>query len=556
MARIPGAVDPELAVNALAASNGMQVAVGGANGFPAAWTSVDGGSSWRPAVGQIPAVLGRPGIQQLTSVTHGLAGWLAVGHVTAAAAEHPVVIASADGQVWSAADGAAAFTDSGLYPEQAVAGTSGYVIVGYQVAGGRTIAAAWWSADLAGWQRAADAVSAPGGPGALDGPGASRQMLAVTAGPQGFVAVGSARAGAAAWTSASGQAWTELKLPLPAGATRTVLNHVASRRGRLVVAVGTALTAAGQQVPFAARSSDGGATWTESTLPVSTLPVSTLPVAAVTALTAAGKRVHRHRDVRRHAGPSGRGGVDLSQRFGLEGGHAWRAGPDRSRHPGHHRPDHLGRHGDRRRLQRVPQRRATGLLAVSDQIGPIRQAQSGRPQSGNGDRLAEHVLAPVAQARHGRPDRPDQPGVHVADGHPGRGPQVAADHAERVDQHARPTPVGARVRGSSGSGTCPTAATHTVFSIARARSSVTQCSSLNSPAATPRSAPATRHRHRQRPGQLAEPDVVADLQPGRTPARSHSTDADPGATIVGLRCPKASNRCSFRYEATSSPAPS
>ena len=287
MARIPGAVDPELAVNALAASNGMQVAVGSANGFPAAWTSVDGGSSWRPAVGQTPAVLGRPGIQQLTSVTHGLAGWLAVGHVTAAAAEHPVVIASADGQVWSAADGAAAFTESGLYPEQAVAGTSGYVIVGYQVTGGRTIAAAWWSADLAGWQRAADAVSAPGGPGALDGPGASRQMLAVTAGPQGFVAVGSAGAGAAAWTSASGQAWTELNLPLPAGATRTVLNHVASR-GRLVVAVGTALTAAGQQVPFAARSSDGGATWTESTLPVSTLPVSTLPVAAVTALTAAG----------------------------------------------------------------------------------------------------------------------------------------------------------------------------------------------------------------------------------------------------------------------------
>ena len=128
-------------------------------------------------------------------MTHGLAGWLAVGHVTAAATEHPVVIASADGQVWSAADGAAAFTQSGLYPEQAVAGTSGYVIVGYQVTGGRTIAAAWWSADLAGWQRGADAVSAPGGPGALDGPGphaASRQMLAVTAGPQGFVAVGSA----------------------------------------------------------------------------------------------------------------------------------------------------------------------------------------------------------------------------------------------------------------------------------------------------------------------------------------------------------------------------
>ena len=46
----------------------------------------------------------------------------------------------------------------------------------------------------------------------------------------------------------------------------------------------------------------------------------------------------------------------------------------------------------------------------------------------------------------------------------------------------RPIPVGARVGGSSGSGTWPTAAIHTVFSIARARSSVTQCSSLNVPA--------------------------------------------------------------------------
>ena len=281
MTKIPGAVQAELAVNSVAAGNGAQVAVGSANGYPAAWTSANGGSSWRPAVGQAPAVLGRPGIQQLTSVTHGLAGWLAVGNATAVAAEHPVVITSPDGQVWSAADGEAAFSPPGLYPEQAVAGASGYVIVGYQVTGGRTIAAAWWSADLSGWQRAGDAVSAKGGPGALDAVGASRQMLAVTAGPQGFVAVGSAGAGASAWTSADGQDWTEVNLPLPAGTTRTVLNHVASR-GRLVVAVGTALTAAGQQVPFTARSSDAGATWTESTLPA---PAGH---ASVTALTAAG----------------------------------------------------------------------------------------------------------------------------------------------------------------------------------------------------------------------------------------------------------------------------
>ncbi|MGH3150290.1 MAG: hypothetical protein ACRDOB_06125, partial [Streptosporangiaceae bacterium] len=67
--KIPGAVHAELAVNSVAAGNGAQVAVGSANGYPAAWSTVDGGSSWRPAAGQTPAVLDRPGIQQLTSVT-------------------------------------------------------------------------------------------------------------------------------------------------------------------------------------------------------------------------------------------------------------------------------------------------------------------------------------------------------------------------------------------------------------------------------------------------------------------------------------------------------
>ena len=106
-------------------------------------------------------------------------------------------------------------------------------------------------------------------------------MLAVTAAPHGFVAVGVAGAGPAAWTSAGGQAWTEVRLPLPAGTASAVLNQVASR-GRLVVAAGTATTTSGQQLPFTARSSDGGATWTASTLPGPAGP------AHLTALTAAG----------------------------------------------------------------------------------------------------------------------------------------------------------------------------------------------------------------------------------------------------------------------------
>ncbi len=278
--KIPGAFDSQLTVDAVAANGGTQVVVGSANGYPAAWTSADGGSSWLRAVGATPAALTRPGVQQLTSVAHGAAGWLAIGGVVAGAPAHPVVVSSADGSHWQAADAEAAFGGRGLFTEQAAAGPGGYVIVGYQDSGqagpDHTIAAAWWSAGLTGWQRAGDAA-----PGALDGPGAGRQMRAVTAVAAGFAAVGSAGDQAAAWTSPDGRTWRQASLPVPMGSTRTVLQHVASS-GKDVVAVGTALTTTGQQVPFAASSADGGVTWTESALPV---PAGQ---ASVTALAAAG----------------------------------------------------------------------------------------------------------------------------------------------------------------------------------------------------------------------------------------------------------------------------
>jgi hypothetical protein len=273
VAAIPGAADHQLAVNGIAVANGRQVAVGSANGYPAAWTSTDGGSSWTRAVGQPLAALNRPGIQQLTSVTYGPAGWLAVGGVAAVAAQHPVVVGSANGIAWQAADGEAAFSQPGLFTEQAAAGPGGYVSGGYQVLSGRVAAAGWWSAGLAGWQRAGGTL----GPG----PGAT-QMLAVTATGPGFVAVGSAGFQAAAWTSSGGRIWRQLTLPLPVGATRAVLQQVASH-GRVVAAVGTALITTGLQVPFAASSSDGGLTWSESALPVPS------GHAFVTALAAAGQ---------------------------------------------------------------------------------------------------------------------------------------------------------------------------------------------------------------------------------------------------------------------------
>ena len=132
IAKIPGAVEPQVAVNSIAAQGSTQVAVGSANGYPAAWTSGNGGSTWNRAVGALPAVFGRPGSQRLTSVTHGPMGWLAVGDVEAAAPEHPVVVVSADGTGWQAADGERVFGASGLFTEQAAANARGYVIVGHQ----------------------------------------------------------------------------------------------------------------------------------------------------------------------------------------------------------------------------------------------------------------------------------------------------------------------------------------------------------------------------------------------------------------------------------------
>jgi hypothetical protein len=275
---IPGATGTEVAVTAIAAAAATQVAVGSADGFPALWVSADGGSAWQRAAGTTPAVLTRPGAEQLTAVAHGGAGWVAVGGSLGTTPEPPVVVGSADGRTWAAADGGTAFTGPGQVVTAAVAaGRNGYVIVGHQAAGARTVAAAWYAPGLTGWVRAGDAQ-----PGALDGQG-NRQLDAVTATPKGFVAVGADGPRPAAWLSATGRTWSLVPLPLPPTAVRAELGYVAAS-GDMVAAVGTEVTAAGGQLPFAAVSADGGATWTETALPMPLGKAAT----TVTALTAAG----------------------------------------------------------------------------------------------------------------------------------------------------------------------------------------------------------------------------------------------------------------------------
>jgi hypothetical protein len=278
MRAIPGSVTEQVAVNAIASSAATQVAAGSADGLPAVWMSTDGGSAWTRGTGTPTAGLTQPGDEQLTGVTHGAAGWLAVGGGIGAATSPPVVIGSASGRTWTATGGTA-FTAAGLtVTADTAAAAGGYVIVGKQTAGGRTIAAAWYSAGLTGWQRATDAQ-----PGALDGTG-DRQMTAVTATSKGFTAVGSVGSSPAAWLSATGRAWSLVTLPLPGSAVRAQLGSVAANGGT-VAALGTGFTASGQQVPFAAVSANGGTTWKETALPA---PRDSAGTTGVSALAAAG----------------------------------------------------------------------------------------------------------------------------------------------------------------------------------------------------------------------------------------------------------------------------
>jgi hypothetical protein len=274
---IAGSTTPETGINAIAAtsaaSSAMQVAAGSANGLPALWSSSDGGTTWTRATG---AALTRAGDNQITGVAHGTAGWVAVGGgittASSAAAGPPVVVGSANGTAWTAADGGA-FGGTGLVTSSVAAGAGGYVIVGSQTTGGKTIAAAWHSATRTGWQRAT---------GELAGSGNLR-MNAVTAATGGYVAVGSSGTDPEAWTSASGQTWTAVTVPLPVGAVRALLRDVAAN-GRTVAAVGTQTSAAGRTTPFAAVSANGGKTWSETGLP---LPSGASGGGTVTALTAA-----------------------------------------------------------------------------------------------------------------------------------------------------------------------------------------------------------------------------------------------------------------------------
>jgi hypothetical protein len=255
-AALPGA--PRLEINAIASAGGLRLAAGSADGYPAIWRQRPGGS-WtlvtspddRPA---------RPAPATLTSVTHGPAGWLAVG------VPGPVVITSANGTTWRPAAGNIAAGLGKISTVSAAAGPRGYVILGKLAVQGGCVADVWHSANLTSWTRAHD----------VNGTTGSSQTLAVAALADGFVSVGSHNGRPAAWVTSDGTTWRTIDLSGPANAQ---LNQIAVI-GPRVVATGGSDGQGDGSAAFAVSSPDGGATWQQADL---RLPA---PDTVVTALAA------------------------------------------------------------------------------------------------------------------------------------------------------------------------------------------------------------------------------------------------------------------------------
>ncbi|WP_433229379.1 hypothetical protein [Actinomadura formosensis] len=265
LSKVPGAVRPDLAVTALAADGGKAVAVGSAAGEAATWVSADG-KTWNRARG-VGAALSRPGPQRLLGVTAGAKGWLAVGF-DQARPRRPLVVTSADGSSWQAADQSEVFKAGRheLVTYGAASAPAGYVVVGED----GLSAATWFSPDLKTWMRG----TGVGNSGLKALPNSNRWLRSVAGGPFGFAAAGGLRDPAApqqsgyrpaVWTSSDGKQWTLKQLPLPSGVQEGVLTQISAKDNTLV-ATGNGRKASGR-IAIGYLSGDGGRTWKPVDLP-------------------------------------------------------------------------------------------------------------------------------------------------------------------------------------------------------------------------------------------------------------------------------------------------
>jgi hypothetical protein len=195
-------------------------------------------------------------------VTHGSAGWLAVGF------PGPAIFTSTDGITWQPVGGDMAQDLADAVSISTAAGPAGYVIVGSELkSSGGCTADVYWSANLTSWTEAHDVNLTTG----------SFVDIAVAAGPDGFVSVGSRDGMPVVWTTTDGRAWTTRQLPVAVGVKAGQLKEVAIN-GNRVVATGTETTQAGT-TPLAELSVSGGTSWQQ--VPFGSL----VPGTTITAVT-------------------------------------------------------------------------------------------------------------------------------------------------------------------------------------------------------------------------------------------------------------------------------
>jgi hypothetical protein len=240
-------------VHSIAAAGGGWLAVGSADGHPAIWRQVAGGS-WRLDTSASSSIAALPGT--LDSIADGGDGWIAVGntHPSGGGSGQPIAVTSADGAHWQLS--AATFPGPGPVVAAVAAGPDGYVVVGKDVDGNRVYAAMWWSAGLGGWSQADNDAG-----GVLNGQQHPSAVNAVTDTPDGFVATGGQGNDDAIWTSGpSGQQWNFDPMTPPSPATAAALGPVKVNGDGLEVAGGNEVVKGGN-VPIVAVSTDGGRRW-------------------------------------------------------------------------------------------------------------------------------------------------------------------------------------------------------------------------------------------------------------------------------------------------------
>src|SRR5579863_8488070 len=143
------------AVAALWSAGDTLMAVGYANGHPAVWRHSAGGAWSLVSATMFGGLTGH-----LTSVTHGPAGWIAVGSAIEGGSAAPVAFWSPDGVTWSPLPSLTALAQTDAQFLGVASGPGGYVVVGRQGTGTAAYASFWSSANLTAWASGASSGSA------------------------------------------------------------------------------------------------------------------------------------------------------------------------------------------------------------------------------------------------------------------------------------------------------------------------------------------------------------------------------------------------------------